>query len=233
MLSFDEKEYWQFMLHAMHDLRRSLYCVEAFTYLLREDERRPTMTYNEWCHVLDRFEKGYGKLQTKMGSLIDLAYYNTVDRLERKDKVLVNELCRDMAGRQDVKVLYLSDIPDYYAVTTNKTALVKVLEILLRHATARVAERRDDSRERLVCLNVTERGAEGQLTFAVSDTGELPTTEENQRYLNPPADTDSKKVSAATEVYNCRLLVSLLGGFAYVDPDYKKGRRVIFSIAVQ
>jgi len=233
MLSFDEKEYWQFLLHAMRDLRTSLHCWGAFLYLMRKSDRQPSLSYEEWNHALDRLEQCYGQLQMKMNGLIDLAHYNTVDRLERQDKVLVNLLCRDIAEEQDVKVLYQSDIPDYYAVTTNKTALKKVLEILLRHATARVAERRDDSRERLVCLNVTERGEEGQLTFAVSDTGELPTTEENQRYLNPPADTDSKKVSAATEVYNCRLLVSLLGGFAYVDPDYKKGRRVIFSIAVQ
>ena len=193
MLSFEGKNYWQFLLHVMHDLHTSLCCVGAFTYLLRHDKGRPMMSYDEWCNVLDRFEEGYGKLQTKVNGLIDLAYYNTVEELERQDKVLVNELCRDMAGRQDVKVLYLSDIPDHYAVTSNKTALKKVLEILLRHATTRVIERKDDSRERLVYLNVTERGTEGQLTFAVSDTGELPTPEENQRYLNPPADTDVKK----------------------------------------
>ena len=63
-----------------------------------------------------------------MDRLIDLSYYSMADQLPRQDRVLVNELCRDMADSQDVEVLYRSDVPDYYAVATNKKALEKVLE---------------------------------------------------------------------------------------------------------
>ena len=231
MLRLEEKKIWQILLHAMHELRTTLHCVGGFTNLICQDEKRPSLSYKERCEALDRLGRGYGKLQKKVDSLIDLAYYSTVDQLPRQDKVLVNQLCRDKAGEHEVEVIYKSDIPDYYAVATNRTALVKVLEILLRHAAMRVAARKDDTRERHVYLNVTERGPEGQLTFAISDTGDLPTPEENQNYLNPPTDTDSKKASTSVEVYNCQLLVCLMGGFVYVDPDYKKGRRVIFSIA--
>jgi len=70
------------------------------------------------------------------------------------------------------------------------------------------------------------------LTFAVSDMGELPTLEENLKYFNPPTAADNRKVSTSTEIYYYQLLVRLLGGFIYIDPDYKNGRRVIFSIAI-
>lgn len=103
--------------------------------------------------MLCRLEQSYEQLQKEVNRLTDIAYYSTVDQLPRTDKVLVNELCRDIAGGREVEVLYGSDIPDYYAISTNRAALERVLEILL-------------------------------------------------------------------------------GGFIYIDPDYKNGRRVIFSIAI-
>ncbi len=216
----------------MHDLRISLHSVGGFTYLIKDDECRPSMSQDERIDVLRRLEQSYGQLQTKVNRLTDLIYYNTVDYLPRTDKVLVNELCRELAEKQDVEVLYGSDIPDYYAVTTNHAALEKVLEILLHHASERIVERMDDSRGRYVFLNVTERGEKGQLTFAVSDMGDQPTADENQNYFNPPTDNGSNIVSISIEIYNCQLLVRLLGGFIYIDPSYKGGRRVVFSIAL-
>ena len=232
MISIGEKKIWRLLLHAMHDLRISLHSVGGFTYLIKENEVRPSLNEEERLDVLLRLEQSYCKLRTRVNRLTDLAYYSAVDKLPRTDKVLVNELCREMAEEQDVEVLYGSDIPDHYAVTTNRAALEKVLEMLLRHASVRVVERKDDTHERYVFLIVTEQAVTGQLTFAVSDTGEQPTAEENQNYFNPPTDTGSKKVSTSIENYNCQLLVRLLGGFIYIDPNYKGGRRVVFSIAL-
>ena len=232
MLKTEEMKYWKLLLHAMHEMRTTLHSVRGFSALLRRDEHSPSMSSGERRDALDWLGEGYGRVQGHVDRLIDLSYYSMADRLPRQDRVLVNELCRDMADSQDVEVLYRSDVPDYYAVATNRTALRKVLEILLRHAAVRVAARCGDTRERLVYLNVTEGGEKGKLTFAVSDTGDLPTPDENQRYMNPPADNDGSDVSARVEICNCQLLVRLLGGFAYVDPDYRQGRRVVFSIAL-
>ena len=232
MISIGEKKIWQLLLHVMHDLRTSLHSVGGFTYLIKDDECHPSMSQEERLDVLRSLEQSYGQLRTRVNRLTDLAYYSAVDKLPRQDKVLVNELCREMAEEQDVEVLYGSDVPDYYAVTTNRAALEKVLDVLLRNASVRVVDRKDDSQERYVFLNVTERGEKGQLTFAVTDTGEQPTPEENQNYFNPPTDTGSHIVSTSVEIYNCQLLVRLLGGFIYIDPNYKGGRRVVFSIAL-
>lgn len=232
MISIEEKKIWRLLLHAIHDLRTSLHSVGGFAYLIKEDGRQPSLSEKERLDVLRRLEQSYEQLQKEVNRLTDIAYYSTVDQLPRTDKVLVNELCRDIAGGREVEVLYGSDIPDYYAISTNRAALERVLEILLHHACERTASCKDDGRELYVFLNVTERGEKGSLTFSVSDMGELPTLEENLKYFNPPTAADNRKVSTSTEIYYYQLLVRLLGGFIYIDPDYKNGRRVIFSIAI-
>ena len=45
-----------------------------------------------------------------------------------------------------------------------------------------------------------------------------------QRYVMRPRKNEDDKY--------WRKEVRLLGGFIYIDPDYKNGRRVIFSIAI-
>ena len=77
----NENKIWQLLLHVMHDLRTSLHSIGGFTYLIKEDECRPSMSQEERLNVLMRLEQSYGQLRTGMNRLTDLAYYNTVDQL--------------------------------------------------------------------------------------------------------------------------------------------------------
>jgi len=124
--------------------------------------------------------------------------------------VLVNELCANVVDGFMVKVgervelRCVTDLPDYYVVRTNEQCLRKVLRHLMEKAL-------QFTRSGSIVLIVTERGEKGMLTFSVSDTGKPERRSEvNQTIM--------------------RMVVRLLGGYIYVDPHYKRGTRVVFSI---
>ena len=230
----EQNDNWQFLSVAMHQMCVSVNDIGSLIVMLNENEYHPNMTRDERRSILCLLNTQRWKLQRQIVNMKDLADYSMTDRLLREDKVLVNQMCRELAGKQDVKVLFKSDMTDYYTITTNLDALEKVLSILLSHAAVRALSRNDDTRERLVSLSISERAEDGVLTFVVSDTGDPLPAEMAESYFNLPAGGSSQNVnvSGSIENYNCRLLARLLGGFVYTDPAYKDGLRVVFSMAV-
>ena len=222
----------KFLLHAMVELRGNLHSLGGFTYMIKEDEYRPLMGALERKTALCHQEDCLWKLSRKVNALVNLAYYSTAPGVERSDKVLVNLLCRELAEEQDVRVLYESDIPDFFAITTNQQCLSEVLGILLSEAADRVSRRKCTDGEPLVTLSVTERGEKGRLTFIITDTGDPTTVEEDTHTFDLPTAPD-QFVVRKVEIINCRLIVGLLGGLLYIDPHYKDGRRVIFDITMR
>ncbi|MBQ7427608.1 MAG: HAMP domain-containing histidine kinase [Prevotella sp.] len=124
--------------------------------------------------------------------------------------VLVNELCKQVVDGfmvktcERVELRCVTDLPDYYVVRTNEQCLRKVLRHLMEKAL-------QFTRSGSIILVVTDRGEKGMLTFSVSDTGKPDRhSEVNQTIV--------------------RMVMRLLGGYIHVDPHYKRGTRVIFSI---
>ena len=223
---------WSFVLHAMQTLRLTLHSASGFAWLLKEDEYRPSLAEDERLDLLSRLEAEQWRMQRQVDTLVDTAHYSQLSRLERHDKVLVNQLCLDLAEEQDVRVLYKSNIPDFFAITTNLECLRKVLDILLRHAASRVIDRkRRVHGEPLVFLNVVEGVEKGKLVFSVTDTGDTASQADDIRAFDLPVGLADRPFFDRLELHNSWLLVRLLGGFIHIDPKYRNGRRVIFSIA--
>ncbi len=228
-----EKNDWRFLCVAMAEIRESLQLATSYSYLLNNDEYHPTMASDERKYALDHLDDTLWLIESQLGRLSDLAYYSSMEKLEYSDRVLLNRLCRDLVNDQDVKVIFETDIPDYYAIKTNEEALSKILSTLLDQAVYRVLNRRTNRRAQQVTLTVTERGEEGKLTFVVTDTGDVASREDDITTFDPPTEKPSNSTMKAVGYCNCKLMVDLLGGFIYIDPKYRDGRRVVFDIALK
>lgn len=224
------KDYWRFLQHVSRELRAPLQDMRTFADVMKDDEWRTSLADDERGELFRRLDRCLYESECLMESLEDLTYYSSVFRLERNDKVLVNRLCEELAEGRDVEVLFESDVPDYYAIPTNSACLRKVLRILLDTACRRVRERTLNEREPECFLTLTEHASKGKLTFAVSDTGDPATLEEDVTAFSLPAGQHGTLFTRRVEYYNCWQMVRLLGGFIYIDPKYRDGRRVIFSI---
>jgi len=209
-----------------HGMLSNLHAAQGFVSVLKGDVFLHEIGDYRRCALFEKMERELAVLGRKAGMLFDLSYFASKEELPRDDKVLVNQLCRQTADECEARVAYRSDIPDYYAVRTNGEALKKLIELLLNEASERI-KTSDDSREGVlkgscedeprIFLIVTEQDERGRLTFSVT------------------ARTGGKVYSgSAPQVPHllCQMLARLLGGFAYIDPDYRDGVRVIFDIDI-
>ena len=231
----DNNYYWQFLNAAMHEMKEPLNALNGFSYVLREKEcqNQLMMADDERRFVLGRMDMAIGCLTDDVDTLIDLAYYSSALKLEKKDRVLVNQLCRDVRHDRAVTVEVESDLSDCYAVKTNREALTKVLSALTDHACDRVMNRRRELRDAQVLISVTDKAKKGKLTFSVSDNAGPTTIGEDMKVFVPPSATIGHPLYfRMIRIYNCRLIVKLLGGLIHIEPKSEDGRRVVFTIAL-
>lgn len=230
-------DYRQLTLREMTAMRGLIMTLMNIVDTLKSNEVHQQLLDDERYDLLLRGERELVRLLRTVNAMSDLEYYSVATELKRIDKVLVNQLCRDLAGEQDVNVSFETDIPDFLAISTHQECLRKVLTILLRHASQRVLDYYPGHPEtrREVVLKVSEKTAKGKLTFSVTDTGRPTTIEEDVHTFNLPADdiVDIIPSYMRVEIFNSLLMVNLLGGFIYIDPKYRDGRRVVFNIAIK
>jgi len=231
-LQKENYNYWQFLGNVMHELREPLHAVGGFVYLLHHDAQIPELLDDERHDLLRRSERGISQVQQMVNTVVNLSYYVVRQEVERSDKVLVNALCLGLRDEQEQEVLFRSDVPDYYAVKTNRECLQTVLRILLRQAVNRVWQKSRFAGDDHVYLIVTERGERGKLTFSVSDNGQPEPVADLRRLFFLPAEKDAQRTVERTEFLLCCRLVELLGGFLYIDPEFRDGRRVVFQVAL-
>lgn len=226
----EKNSYLELLSHVTQEMQMPLNDISNFVYTLKEDEYRPSLAEDERCALLSRIDTRLLQLRRMMGTLTNMTSYSSMTGLDRKDRVLLNQLCRELAAEQDVEVVFTSDIPDYYAVNTHLETLMKVLSTLLQAASERALFRTPSRQEPRVCLDISEQPKSGQLTISVSDTGEPTTLEEDLTQFNLPTERPCRSTIRHLGLYNCRLMVVLLGGFIYIDPKFRQGRRVVINL---
>ena len=222
-----EKKDYIFWHQAMREMRAQLYMLSHNLYVLKCDEYRPSLTGFERVDRFHRMEKYKWQLNSIINDLTDLAYYSIVDHVERKDKVLINQLCREKIEENGGGVRFETDVPDYYAITTNQECLWKILTILLDWLTRCTLDGAPEC-----TFSVSERKEKGKLSFTLTRKGDK-SRRDDLAMFNPPMElTSSHFEDMMVKFYNCRLMVQLLGGFICFDPDYKGGRQIIFDIQI-
>ena len=232
ILQQNNYNYWQFLGNVMHELGEPLHAIGGFVHLLRDDDQLPELLDDERHDLLERSMNGISRLQQLVGLVAGLSHYAMKQEVERGDRVLINDLCLGLRDEQEQEVLFKSDVPDYYAVKTNRECLQTVLRILLRQAVNRVWQKSRFEGDDHVYLIVTERGERGKLTFSVSDNGQPEPVSDLQRLFFLPAEKDARRTVERTEFLLCCRLVELLDGFLYIDPEFRDGRRVVFQVAL-
>ena len=227
------KDYLKLTEQMTKDMFMSANVIDQLVFLLKEDEYRRKLSDKERKDLFVRLDRHKWELKQTMFALHDLARFSSLGKLECKDKILINQLCCEMAQEQDVDVQFTTDIPDYYKITTNEEVLTKVLDTLLNHATRRTIGLTTGTVPS-VRFSLSERTEPGKLTFSITDTAGSTSREDDLALFTPPTEqtSDHNNDYTMVKVYNCRLMVQLLGGFIYVDPDYHEGRRIVFNIKI-
>ena len=188
----------------------------------------------EMEHIVEcrKTKKEQWRMQRILNSVQTYLRYSAMDKLERKDKVLVNRFCRLLASELEQPVLFETDLPDYYTECVNEEALWTVLHTLLEQAQRRMVDSPQYPDIDWIRFTVSDQTDKGMLTFTVSDCAGRVSLEEAERTFNLQTGESDYFTIERLDTFNCLLISNLYDGLVYIDPKYTDGRRVVINVAL-
>jgi len=203
---------------ARQTVERALWMERNFLYYISQELRKSLADTGRLAFIIDR--------------MMEMSRYARMREVMLKDRFLVNQTCHEVMDacqpkvNEGVELRFVTNLPDHYAVCTNRDCLKKVLELLLDNAARHTRE------GHITLLVMDSPDRKGCLLLSVTDTGEgIPEERQLTAFdLQPSGDREENLTGAG--LYTCKLIIRRLGGIIYVDPHYEKGTRVIFEIKV-
>ncbi len=187
--------------------------------------------------VLDevRRELAFGGLGSKSNQLSDLvdgameiATFESMRMLEKKDHVFVNEFCLQVfneclvGASESLDVVFETSLSDDFSICTNVKALEKVLSYLI-----------------LCSITYTKKGfirldtyCDEQsrcLVFKVVDSGVGVPEEDKKAIFEMLSNGELQNKITGIRLRVCRVLVRLLGGNIYIESNHENGTSVMFT----
>jgi len=212
-----------------YEMRDSLHAVSGFAQLLNVSADE--LAEDEKADLCNRIQQDTEELAKMVDKMIELSHYSVLTEVPRKDRILLNELCQkvvdeyDTKVNEDVELRLITNLPDHYAVQTNRECLKIVLRLLLDNAVRYTKQGHID-------LTLSDYGHRERITFAVTDTGCGIPKDRQLTAFELYTRENGHLTSNGMGLNICKAVVRLLGGVIYVDPHYEGGARIIFDIAL-
>ena len=224
--AFDMKN--EFITNITNELRAPLNPIQGFSdilgtmeYDLQADERQQ----------LSSLIKNSSKSITKLiDELAELSLYESKKSLPVNYTLSPNHICRHMVdsmrarSQQGVRMFFESDLADDFVVETNQEAL----ETLLRHLLENAVQYTEKG---VVTVACTEYG--GMVRISVTDTGKGIPPERREHIFDTFREMGDNVKLVGLGLSVCKVIVKLLGGDIWYDPDYHEGTRFIFEIPIK
>lgn len=153
-------------------------------------------------------------------TLLDMAYFDSYDKLPTNDHVSVNEMCQTMIAdfiqrrKEDVEILFHSELADNFCVNTNYNALYKLLRYTLDNAdkftlkgTIKVECKKIDNKTRII----------------FSDTGSGIAENEQEKVFQRFYRSECPYPGIGLGLPICRKIASLIGCTINLNKEYKNG----------
>ena len=216
-----------FIEHVSHEIRTPLNVITGFAQIITNPDYE--LEQEDRNRMLHDISHNTTEITNIVNELLEIAQDESRQHYEKKDKVLVNELCEKIINKQDtdhiqkLKLDFITDLTNDISITTNKDALEKILKQLLDNAVKFTKEGR-------VELYVQESPDHGTLRFSITDTGIGIAKEHQDHIFDKFFKADSFKQGFGLGLTVCKKMAILLGGSLHLDREYTNGARFILTL---
>jgi K+-sensing histidine kinase KdpD len=153
-------------------------------------------------------------------TLLDMAYFDSYDKLPTNDHVSVNEMCQTMIAdfiqrrKEDVEILFQSDLVDNFCVNTNYNALYKLLRYTLDNA---------DKFTLKGTITVECKKVDNKTRIIFSDTGSGIAENEQEKVFQRFYRSECPYPGIGLGLPICRKIASIIGCTINLNKEYKNG----------
>lgn len=215
-----------FIQNMSHEVRTPLNIISGFAQVFADPNMKPEA--NERRQIAKMMLTNTHLITNLIDEMLQLSINETSGEVNLENNVDVDDLLsnaiKENEGltKRDVKLIYDSQLPEGFTMTTNKDMLRRMVNILLDNA-----------------IKFTDRGSvtlraivdSGKLIIAVEDTGCGIPPEDSSRIFDRFVKLNKFKEGLGLGLPLCRMIANRLRGFVVYDQSYAgPGARFILSL---
>jgi len=228
LISGTENAKTMFVQNMSHEIRTPLNAIVGFAQVLTSmgDDLKDEEKRNVTKMIADNSDL----LTTLVNDIFN--FTNTTDKKNYQinmTEVNINNVCRDVIETvrhrkaDDVELIFTTELPDDYIVTTDMQRVAQVLINMLTNA-------EKNTMSGSITLDCNLREHSGMITMSVTDTGVGVPKEKMEEIFQRFNKLNAEKQGAGLGLDICRTIAEKLGGEINIDPEYTGGARFWFTI---
>ena len=216
-----------FIEHVSHEIRTPLNVITGFAQIITNPRFR--LKEEERNKMISDISDNTIQITNIVNQLLEVAQNESKEYYQQNDNVNINQLCQEVMNRMalvnngKVQLKYKSLIDDNLVIKSNRIALEKILNQLMKNAIS-------FTQNGFIELRVRERAGNGGIEFSVTDTGLGVAEQDHEKIFERFYKVDTFKPGMGLGLTLSRKIAELLGGSLDIDPTYKKGARFLLVI---
>ena len=216
-----------FIEHVSHEIRTPLNVITGFAQIITNPRFR--LKEEERNKMISDISDNTIQITNIVNELLEVAQNESKEYYQQNDNVNINQLCQEVMNRMalvnngKVQLKYKSLIDDNLVIKSNRIALEKILNQLMKNAIS-------FTQNGFIELRVRERAGNGGIEFSVTDTGLGVAEQDHEKIFERFYKVDTFKPGMGLGLTLSRKIAELLGGSLDIDPTYKKGARFLLVI---
>ncbi|MBR1548559.1 MAG: HAMP domain-containing histidine kinase, partial [Prevotella sp.] len=218
-----------FIEQVSHEIRTPLNVVTGFSQVIANPEYQ--LDEQERRQMLDAINRNTQEITNIVGELLDVAEEESHNYPVSADNVNIDQLCREVMARAEtvnngrLQLSYVNQLAEGYTLLTNRQALTKVLNQLMKNSLK-------FTQQGSIELKVRERAANGGIEFAVTDTGIGIDAKYSEKIFERFYKVDPFKQGMGLGLTMGRKIATVLGGTLTLDTAWQKGARFLLVLPV-
>lgn len=223
-----DKKKTEFIQNISHEVRTPLNAIVGFSQMLatESDTNLSEEDRKQISHIINTNSE---ILNTIITNILDLTSIENGRYTIKENVVNINDLCKSAIESvkhrkaEDVEMIFRTDMPDNYAITTDKTRVLQVITNLLSNAVK-------NTEHGSITLGCSLNEQSGMVMFSVTDTGIGIKKEQQEKIFERFYKIDHFKPGTGLGLNICKAIAEKLNGSIGIDSSYTNGARFYFSI---
>ena len=223
-----DKKKTEFIQNMSHEVRTPLNAIVGFSQMLatESDTNLSEEDRKQISHIINTNSE---ILNTIITNILDLTSIESGRYTIKENAVNINDLCKSAIESvkhrkaKDVEMIFRTDMPDNYTITTDKTRVLQVITNLLSNAVK-------NTEHGSITLGCSLNEQSGMVMFSVTDTGIGIKKEQQEKIFERFYKIDHFKPGTGLGLNICKTIAEKLKGSIGIDSNYTNGARLYFSI---
>ena len=223
-----DKKKTEFIQNMSHEVRTPLNAIVGFSQMLAT-ESGTNLSEEDRKQISHIINTNSEILNTIITNILDLTSIESGRYTIKENAVNINDLCKSAIESvkhrkaEDVEMIFRTDMPDNYAITTDKTRVLQVITNLLTNAVK-------NTEHGSITLGCSLNEQPGMVIFSVTDTGIGIKKEQQEKIFERFYKIDHFKPGTGLGLNICKAIAEKLNGSIGIDSNYTNGARFYFSI---